>query len=190
MPNPPADSPGNASVGGPGLGSWVVVAAIALAAVAMLVFGSSSSPPVGRGAVAPDYSLRGLDSPELHSLSKLKGKVVLVNFWATWCKPCEEEMPAMERLYRKLHPAGLEMVAISVGEEAEVVRAFRDRLRLTFPILLDQDKSAAKEWQTFAFPETLLVDRDGKILERYVGPRDWDTPAYLARLGRLLEPGS
>jgi peroxiredoxin len=167
---------------------WLVVAVITLAAVAMLVFGSSSPPPVGRGTVAPDYSLSGLDSPEPHSLSKLKGKVVLVNFWATWCKPCEEEMPAMERLYRKLHPAGLEMVAISVGEEAELVRTCRDRLRLTFPILLDPDKSAAIEWQTFAFPETLLVDRDGTILERYVGPRDWDAPAYVARLGQLLEP--
>ena len=167
---------------------WLVVAVITLAAVAMLVFGSSSPPPVGRGTVAPDYSLSGLDSPEAHSLSKLKGKVVLVNFWATWCTPCEEEMPAMERLYRELHPAGLELVAISVGEEAELVRAFRDRLRLTFTILLDPDKSAAVEWQTFAFPETLLVDRDGTILERYVGPRDWDAPAYVARLGQLLEP--
>jgi peroxiredoxin len=96
-------------------------------------------------------------------------------------------MPAMERLYRTLRPAGLEMLAISVGEEAEVVRAFRDRLGITFPILLDSDKSVSSEWQTFAFPETLLVDRDGKILERYVGPRDWFSPAYVARLGQLLE---
>jgi len=168
---------------GPGL--WVVIAVIVAAVVSMLVFGSSSS-PVGRGSVAPGYSLPGLDSPELHSLSQLDGKVVLVNFWATWCKPCEEEMPAMERLYQELGPAGLELVAISVGEQAEPVRAFRDRLGLTFPILIDADKSAATEWQTFAFPETLLVDRDGMILERYVGPRDWDAPAYVARLRQLL----
>jgi cytochrome c biogenesis protein CcmG/thiol:disulfide interchange protein DsbE len=166
---------------------WAVVVAIVLAALTMLVFGSSTSPPVGRGTVAPDFSLSGLDSHEPYSLSKLKGKVVLVNFWATWCKPCEEEMPAMERLYRELHPAGLEMLAISVGEEAEVVRAFRDRLRITFPILLDSDKSTSMEWQTYAFPETLLVDRDGVVLERYVGPRDWYAPAYVARLGQLLE---
>jgi len=81
-------------------------------------------------------------------------------------------------------------VAISVGEPESVVRAFRDRLGVTFPILLDADKSVAMEWQTFAFPESLLVDRNGVILERYVGPRDWDADAYVARLRRLLEPGS
>ena len=149
--------------------------------------GSSSPPPVGRGTVAPDFTLRSLDGSETHSLASLKGRVVLVNFWATWCKPCEDEMPAMEQLYQQLHPAGFELLAISVGEADEVVRAFRDRLGITFPVLLDPDKSVAVEWQTYAFPESLLVGRDGVILERYVGPRDWDSPAYVARLRRLLE---
>ena len=99
-------------------------------------------------------------------------------------------MRAMERLYRELRPEGFELFAISVGENGDVVRAFRDRLGLTFPILLDSDKAVATEWQTFAFPESLLVDRDGTILERYVGPREWDGPAYVARLRRLLEPES
>ena len=169
---------------------WIVAAAIALLVVVLLVFGSSSPPPVGRGSVAPDFALRGLDSPQPHTLSKMQGHVVLVNFWATWCKPCEDEMPAMERLYRELRPEGFELFAISVGENGDVVRAFRDRLGLTFPILLDSDKAVATEWQTFAFPESLLVDRDGTILERYVGPREWDGPAYVARLRRLLEPES
>jgi peroxiredoxin len=163
-----------------------VLVAVAVAGAVLVVFGSSAPPPVGRGTVAPDFSLPDLDSGEPRSLASLKGRVVLVNFWATWCKPCEEEMPAMERLYRELQPEGFELYAISVGEELGVVRPFVDRLGTTFPVLLDADKTVASEWQTFAFPESLLVDRDGRILERYVGPRDWDAPAYVARLKRLL----
>jgi peroxiredoxin len=159
---------------------------IVLAVAAQLWFGSSTPPPVGRGSVAPKLELLGLDSHAPYSLAEYRGQVVLVNFWATWCKPCEDEMPAMERLYAELHPRGFELLAISVGEDADIVRTFRDRLGITFPILLDPDKAVAADWQTFAFPESLLVDRDGKILERYVGPRDWDAPAYVARVRSLL----
>jgi peroxiredoxin len=152
-----------------------------------LFLGSSTSPPVGRGSSAPDFALPSVDSDRPIVLSDLRGRVVLVNFWATWCKPCEDEMPAMDRLYRELHPAGFDLLAISVGEDASVVRRFRDRLGVTFPVLLDSDKRVAAAWQTFAFPESLLVDRDGTVLERYVGPREWDAPAYVDRIRRLLD---
>jgi len=161
---------------------------VVIAAAVYAYTGGTVAPVVARGADAPGLSLPTLDSDATASLADLRGRVVLVNFWATWCKPCEDEMPAMERLYQTLHPSGFELLAVSVGEEDAVVRAFRDRLGVTFPILLDRDKSAALEWQTFAFPESLLVDRDGVILERYVGPREWDAPAYVERLRRLLEP--
>jgi peroxiredoxin len=153
----------------------------------MIVSGSSTTPPVGRGSAAPDFALPSLDSDRPIVLSDLRGRVVLVNFWATWCKPCEDEMPAMDRLYRELRPAGFELLAISVGEQPSVVRPFRDRLGVAFPILLDSDKRVATRWHTFAFPESLLVDRDGTVLERYVGPRDWDAPPYVARIRRLLD---
>jgi peroxiredoxin len=167
--------------------TWIVVGVVAAAVLYALFTGSSTSPPVGRGSAAPDFALPSLDSERPIALSSLRGQVVLVNFWATWCKPCEDEMPAMDRLYRELHPAGFELLAISVGEQPSVVREFRDRLGVTFPVLLDSDKSVATRWQTFAFPESLLVDRDGTVLERYVGPRDWDAPAYVARIRRLLD---
>jgi cytochrome c biogenesis protein CcmG/thiol:disulfide interchange protein DsbE len=163
------------------------VVAVVLVAALFAYSRGSVAPVIGRGAVAPDFSLPSLDSPVPVSLAGLRGRIVLVNFWATWCKPCEEEMPAMERLYRTLRPAGFELLAISVDEPEAVVREFRDRIGVTFPILLDQGKSVATQWQTFAFPESLLVDRDGTILERYVGPREWDADAYVARLKRLLE---
>jgi peroxiredoxin len=164
-----------------------VVGVVAAVTLYVLFTGSSASPPVGRGSAAPDFALPSLDSERLVALSDLRGRVVLVNFWATWCKPCEDEMPAMDRLYRELHSAGFELLAISVGEQPSVVREFRDRLGVTFPVLLDSDKRVAIEWQTFKFPESLLVDRDGTVLERYVGPREWDAPAYVARIRRLLD---
>ena len=164
-----------------------MVAVVAVVALYVLFTGTSTPPLVGRGTPAPDFSLPTVDSDRLISLSDLRGNVVLVNFWATWCKPCEDEMPAMERLYRGLHPLGFELLTISVGEKASVVEPFLDRLGVTFPVLLDGDKRVAIEWQTFAFPESLLVDRDGTVLERYVGPRDWDAPAYVARVRRLLD---
>ena len=96
------------------------------------------------------------------------------------------DRPFPERLYRRLGSEGFELLAISVGEAPAVVRQFRDRMGVTFPVLLDADKTVAGRWQTFAFPESLLVDRDGTVLERYVGPRDWDAPAYVARIRQLL----
>lgn len=159
-----------------------------LAGTALLLVDGGGSDPVERGSSAPAFSLPALEGGEV-SLSSLEGQVVLINFWATWCKPCEEEMPAMERLYGKHRDAGFELLAISVGETPEVVRPFRDRLGLSFPILLDRDKSVARSYQTFRFPESYLIGRDGRVVERYVGPRQWDHAAYVDRVGRLLAGG-
>ncbi|MAE93159.1 MAG: hypothetical protein CL910_00720 [Deltaproteobacteria bacterium] len=141
--------------------------------------------PVEPGRVAPLFSLPDLTGEPL-SLAGLQGQVVLVNFWATWCKPCEEEMPAMERLYQALREEGFELLAVSVDEDTEEVRAFRDRLALSFPILHDEGQQVARRYQSFRFPESFLIDREGLVVERYIGPREWDAPAYRARIARLL----
>jgi len=96
-------------------------------------------------------------------------------------------MPAMQRLYETLSPEGFELVAISVDESRDDVEAFRERLGLGFPILLDPDQTVSRRYQTTGFPESLLVDRQGRIIERYVGPREWDHPDYVSRVRRLLE---
>ena len=164
-----------------------IAGALLLAAgAALLLLRGGGADPVERGSAAPGFALPRLDGAPL-SLAELRGRVVLVNFWATWCKPCEDEMPAMERLYRTHRDAGFELLAISVGEAPEPVRTFRDRLGLSFPILLDTDKSVAQAWQTFRYPESYLLDQRGVVVERYVGPRPWDREDYLARVGRLLE---
>ncbi len=169
-----------------GAGRIVIAGAVALAVVFAFLSGSRVPDPVAPGASAPGFALARVGGGGPLSLSDLTGRVVLLNFWATWCKPCEDEMPAMERLYRALRGEAFELVAISVDDGDEVVIAFRDRLQLSFPILRDADKQVAERYQTFRFPETLLIDRAGRIVERYVGPKDWDNPAYLERLRRLV----
>jgi peroxiredoxin len=167
-------------------GVWLVVLCVA-AGAAFALFGVPTEPPIGRGSPAPEFSLARLGDGGPVRLGDLRGRVVLVNFWATWCKPCEDEMPAMQRLYEALAGPGFELLAISVDEDASLVERFRDRLGLGFPILLDPEQRVAHAYQTFRFPETLLVGADGSVVERYVGPKEWDADAYLERIRRLIE---
>jgi peroxiredoxin len=160
------------------LGLVVVLAALAC--------GERAAAPIEAGGPAPEFALPRLGGGEL-ALRALRGKVVLVNFWATWCAPCEQEMPAMQRLYAKLAPRGFELVAISEDDGAAVVEAFRDRLGLTFPIALDASHEVARSYQSFRYPESFLVDRAGALVARYIGERDWDAPEYVARIERLLD---
>lgn len=165
------------------MGALVLVAALGLIWV-----GDSEVPaPVGRGVQAPDFDLPLLGRDERFVLSEHRGQVVLVNFWATWCKPCEDEMPSMERLYRDLAPQGFELVAVSVDESPDEVAAFRDRLGVSFPIALDPSQEVSRSYQTQGFPESLLVDRDGTVVERYVGPREWSI--YRPRIRSLIAEG-
>ena len=154
------------------------------------------SPAVSRveqaatGQLAPGFALAPLDGVEPLSLEALRGRVVLLNFWATWCASCEAEMPAMERLARKLAADPFTLVAISVDEKASDVRAFRDRLAVGFPILHGEGgreaKRVATRYGTFRYPETFLIDAAGKLVARFVGPRDWDDDAYVDRIRRLI----
>lgn len=172
------------------LGPWVVAAVVAVAALFALFSAPRIPPPLGRGSRAPDFELPRLSGGAPIALSALRGEVVLVNFWATWCKPCEDEMPAMQRLYGALHDEGFQLLAVSVDDEPGVVVEFNDRLALTFPILMDTDKRVALVYQTYRFPESFLVGRDGRVVERYVGPREWDAAVYVERIRRLLRDGS
>lgn len=165
-------------------------AGVVTATLFALFLNADTQAPVGRGTPAPAFELPLVGSGSSLSLEELRGKVVLLNFWATWCKPCEDEMPAMERLYRALGGSDFELVAVSVDDDEAVVNAFVDRLGLSFPVLLDRTKEVASAYQTFRFPESLLIGRDGVVLERYVGPKEWDADAYLDRIRRLLAEGA
>lgn len=137
------------------------------------------------GAPAPGFVLQSLEGGEV-SLSGLRGKLVFLNFWATWCKPCEDEMPAMERMYDELKDGNFEMLAVAVADDPEKIREFRDRLGLSFPILLDESGEVSARYQSFRFPETYWIDGSGKTLSRFIGPREWDDSSYITGLREIL----
>ena len=120
------------------------------------------------------------------SLSAYKGKVVFLNFWATWCPPCQEEMPSMEKLYQRLKSQGLEILAVDLGEDSGTVQQFiRDR-SYTFPVLLDMDNKVGSLYGIRSIPSTFIIDREGKIISMIVGGRDWDDPKLMAAFEVLL----
>lgn len=162
-----------------------MAAAVAALVFAALHFAPPVPDPLRPGAPAPDFELPRFEGGR-ESLSAQRGKVVLINFWATWCRPCLEEMPSMERLYQDLAGEAFEMLAISVDESAEPIGAFRERLGLTFPILLDPEQRVAEAYQTFHYPESYLIDPEGRIVSRYIGPRDWSSSLYREHIRTLL----
>ena len=139
-------------------------------------------------ADAPGIFLKTLDGRN-HSPERGAGKIVLINFWATWCQPCVREMPSIERLYRKYKARGFEIVAVSLDHQGRVeeVRAFAERLNLTFPIVLDPEHEAKALYRVRGLPTTYLVDRKGRVAGYGVGPREWDSEAAYALVGRLLD---
>jgi peroxiredoxin len=139
---------------------------------------------LGMTEPAAAFSVTTPDGSSL-SLQDLKGKVVLLNFWATWCEPCREEMPAMERLARTYRERGLAVLAVSLDRDgASVVRPFLKRHDLTFLVGLDPEQMVARLYRVWALPSTLILDRQGVPLFAVQGARDWDSPA-----GHLLIDG-
>ncbi len=139
-------------------------------------------------APAPGFSLPTLEGGSL-SLGALRGRVVFVNFWGTWCAPCRDEAPSLQRLYDLLHDDGFELVGVSIdaaGAEEKIL-AFREEFGLTFPILVDPGKEAYRAYGATGVPETFLIDSAGRLAERFVGPRNWDEPRYARSLRRFLK---
>lgn len=167
----------------------VAAAAFAAAVLALLLWSEPPADPIRPGQKAPRFDLPLLDGSGNVSLDGLRGRVVLLNFWATWCAPCEAEMPAMQRLHEALANTEFTLVAVSVDAGRAEVEAFQKRLGLGFPIALDPDKRVANAYQSHRFPESYLIDRDGRILSRYIGPRDWDAPVYVERIRRVVAGG-
>ena len=137
------------------------------------------------GVSAPGFQLRSL-AGGTGDIGALRGRVVLVNFWATWCPPCVQEMPSLERLHRALGGEGLSVLGVSVDEDEAAVREFVSRHGMTFPILRDPGGRTAASYRTTGYPETFVIGPDGTILRILVGPAEWDTPEALAYFRGLL----
>lgn len=136
---------------------------------------------------APLFTLEMLSGGKA-DLTDFAGKVVLLNFWATWCLPCREEMPAMQQLWQQYREQGFVIVAIAVNKgEREQIASFVDKLALSYPILLDPEGEVRKRYEVAALPTSYFIGRDGKFSGRMIGAREWDSPAAAAVLTTLLE---
>ena len=135
---------------------------------------------------APEFTLKDLSGKTV-PLSAFKGKVVLLNFWATWCPPCRAEMPALNKLYRALKPRGLEIIAVSTDRSVNDIKGFLEKHRVDFPILFDADHSASKQYRVFSMPTTFLIDRNGMIVEKFYGEYDWTEPETKGKIEKLLQ---
>lgn len=136
-------------------------------------------------AVYPRFELEDLDGRQ-HLLGDYRGKVVVVNFWASWCVPCLREMPSLQRLKEKFGDRPFEIVAVDVAEPGNVVEASRDRMDIDFTILLDTEKAAMKAWGVTILPTSYLLDTKGQIRYQTVGPVDWETDSVLRAVESLL----
>ncbi len=160
---------------------WIIlvlaVIAVGLFSLFVLVKGSPRGAKIiGEGDVAPDFRLTSLDGRQVN-LFDYRGKVVMLHFWATWCPPCVEEIPTIDRLFRGSSGKDFEILAVSVDEGgADAVGAFLSRTRLTLPVLLDPRHDVSSLYGTFKFPETYLIDRQGVVRYKVIGPRDWSSP--------------
>ena len=123
---------------------------------------------------APEFSLPDLAGKKVQ-LKALRGSLVFLNFFATWCEPCREEMPGMERLFRAHKDKGLVVLAVNMQESAKRVRPFVQELKLSFPIALDEDGTVGRDYGVRALPVSFLIGRDGRILWRAIGGRDWES---------------
>jgi peroxiredoxin len=148
-----------------------------------------SAGPAAEGQTAPDFRFKD-QSGKQFSLSDFRGKVVLVNFWATWCSPCREEMPSLESLLRQMDSNNLKMLALSVDDSWVQVNEFMHESGIALPVYADFDKQIATRYGTLKFPETYVVDKKGKIVLKVIGAADWVAPDMVAYLRKLAAESS
>jgi peroxiredoxin len=172
---------------------WLTVLAILLVLVGALGTGTyimhDQLFPVNVGSRAPNFEARTVDgSNRVRTLADYKGKVVVLNVWATYCKPCIYEMPSFERLHRQVADSDLAVVAVSIDDVvgADSVFRFARGLGVTFDILHDSTHAIDRDYQVTGYPETFVIARDGTIRKKWIGPLDWSSPTSVRLVRDLL----
>lgn len=152
----------------------------------LLITSCGKAPKVAKvGQVAPDFTLVDRQG-KTWTLSELKGQVVFINFWATWCPPCVEEMPSMQRLYSLLPNDKFKMLAILNNDDPKRADLFAKKRNITIPILDDQANKIAPKYGLTGVPETYIVDKNGIIREKFIGPAPWDSPGSVQMLMKYI----
>lgn len=133
----------------------------------------------------PDFTLKSLEGENLR-LEELRGQVVLINFWASWCGPCRQEMPVLQKIHERYEPLGFTVLGVNVDEDPEKAKSIASRMTLDFPLLLDTNQDVSEQYDVNAMPFTVLVDRDGNVNYVHRGYRPGDEADYVNRLKPLL----
>ena len=168
----------NRSLAAPAIAIAVVVGAVV--ALQVMQGGPRS------GYAAAEFSLQDLDG-RTWTLADLRGRIVFLNLWATWCPPCRAEMPGMEKLWQRFRERDFVMLAVSEDSDgATNVAPFVRELGLTFPILLDPDNRLPGRYGVTGYPETFVIGRDGQVIRHVIGPAEWDSPEEIAYFEELL----
>lgn len=142
---------------------------------------------IGEGIPAPDFTFPGLDGKNT-SLSDYKGKVVLVNIWATWCPPCVEEMPSMQKLYNEFNGKNFEILAVSIDAAGiDAVAPFMKKHKLSFPALMDPNGTIKSMYRVTGIPESFIIDKQGILVGKIIGPRDWATQEVFGFFQDLIQ---
>ncbi len=143
--------------------------------------------PIKGSKKAPDFSLKDLAGKKVE-IRQFKGKVVFLNFWATWCGPCKEEMPSLEALHQNLKGENFVLLTISVDYEgSKPVDGFINKHRYTFPVLLDPNGETLDLFEIKGIPTTFIIDKNGKVIGRAIGPRDWKRPEVFSLINLLVK---
>lgn len=164
----------------------VLAGAVGIGVYAMIIVAPDVF-PVTVGSTAPPFKAAKLTTGDTVSLEHYKGEVVLLNVWATWCLPCEEEMPSMQHLHEDMGSKGLHIVAVSIDKDPrDEVEAWVNKHHLTFDVLHDRSGKIQQIYQTTGVPETFILDRHGAIIKKVIGATDWQEPGTRALLTRLI----
>jgi len=150
------------------------------------LFSKTGITPMKGNKKSPDFSLNDLDGRRV-DLKQFKGKVVLLNFWATWCSPCKEEMPSLEALHQQFKNKNFVLLAISVDYgKGKSVKEFIDKYHYTFPVLLDPKCKVLDLFQVKGIPTTFIIDKNERMVGKAVGPRDWKSPEVISLVNLLV----
>jgi peroxiredoxin len=171
------------------LGCALLVVVLNLPASAVAVEDPLAAMRVGRaptGTAAAPFDLHTLDGRSVQ-LKDLAGKVVVLNFWATWCGPCKDEMPALERLRKKIDPSRVVLLTVTTDRQRDGIKHFMTNLDVRVPVLFDEDQEVSQAYMVRALPTTVIIDPKGTVVGRAVGPREWDAPEAVRLMQQLAE---
>ena len=163
----------------------ILAAALTAAAFLLPAFGARSAElKPWAGGPTPALSLKDLDGAS-HTLAAYRGKVVILNFWATWCEPCREEMPSFNRLKKSLEGTPVAMFAVNIGEGEARINGFLGKVPVDFPVLLDRDAQVSRAWKVRLMPTTFIIGPDGRVRYSFAGERDWSDESVRTKIAAL-----